>query len=332
MRDTWQKALTRISSMVLHGEIEVALEEWKATKHQFGDHWILDLYMAFMLATEEHFREAEAFLIKVNIRHGKVCTSPLCFSKLVPLYLARIAVLEENYTNALTYFNWYLKENGDDIMALFLRGAISFGLWEMEEEIQHLERAILDLNDAYLLLGDVPDNKVYVIKMFRLLIESMDSDAIEKQCKDMRDAGITEDFMRGLRSLKPEYPMNLEVFSGEFVQPAVPLRINIGYELACLLQTIDGSQDDALSLFNEVALMARAEGETSYEVCALGSILVLCLNMHNVRPDRDDLCHIQNAESTLADLLRLEGQHELPDDAIQNIRDLETAFDTLKSD
>ena len=307
------------------------LEEWKATKHQFGDHWILDIYMALMLMAEEHFREAELFLIKVNIRHGKACTSPLCLSKWVPLHLAGIACSEENYTKSLTYFNWYLKENGDDIMALHLRGTVSFGLWEMEEEIQHLERAIFDLNDAYLLLGDVPDNKVYLHKMFRL-IESLDPDAIERQCKDIRDAGIIEDFMRGLRSLKPEHPMNLEVFSREFVQPAVPLRINIGYELACILQTIEGSLDNALSLFNEVALMARASGETTYEVCALGSIVALCLNMHNIRPDRDDLCHIQNAESTLADLLRLEGQHELADDAIQNIRDLETAFDTLKSD
>ena len=52
----------------------------------------------------------------------------------------------------------------------------------------------------------------------------------------------------------------------------------------------------------------------------------------NLQVNRYNVCYIQNAESTLADMLRLEGQHELPDGVIQGIRDLETNFDTLKSD
>ena len=330
MRDTIDNAIKRSTGYIMQGNYDAAIHECTAAE-TISHHWALNMSRGYAFALKEEFLNAKRDWKEVEA-HSISCHSPMCVSKLAYFHRALLAIWENGnaYDEPLLYFNHFLSGgNEDDIFGLWIRGELR------AEHENNLENAVADLKQAYALLSEITDNKVYGSKILRQLAES-NNDEIINRCEDMVAAGLIEMFRT------PFYGNHVDSNHADAISddtdsesllgtimPADEIQVDVGLRLAKVLG-MNNNFDNALALLVEILSIARKNSNSLQEIKIHSLLAATYIDMHDERVDKNDYHQLHNAESTIADLLRLDNQQTLPDDVREDIQLLKSQLDRIQ--
>ena len=333
MGDTIDNAVKRSLGCIRQGDYDAAIQECTAAALQISPHWVLNMCRGFALVLKEDFPNAKRDWKEVE-DHSISCHSPMCPSKVAYFQLAYLTMTMQEDGNAydepLLYFNHFLSGgNEDDIFGLWLRGILR------SKHESNLENAVADLKQAYALLSEITDNKMYSFKMLRQIFESNNDEMINR-CEDVVAASIIQmfrtpfygNYVNSNHANAISDDTDSESLLGA-ITPADEAQVEVGLNLAWVLG-MNNNFDNALTLLAEILSIARENSNSLQEIKIHYLLAVMYMDMHNERVDRNDYHQLHNAESTIADLLRLENQHTFPEDVREDIRLLESELDRIQ--
>lgn len=336
MSDNMDKCCQRITASILKADFDTALTECQAAEKQFGYHWTVDLARGYAFKGMGRSAEAEREWERVETHHSS-CPSPLCFSKIALLSLFAIADEQGNHSKAFFYIQQYLINNEDDIVGLFFRGEVRTQLSKSApdetEKDTLVNDAICDFKKATDLLKRITDGGCYNIKIARDLAETHHDEMIN-HCTNVVDASFMHIFFNSTRNAAQEnvYTAEPETLLGSII-PLEFMKLWIGFDSVDALLEVSGTIahiDYVLSRLNDLVSIARQNGNVGYHAWGLYLIASVNMEMHTQRLDRNDMHHIDHAESAFADLLLLRNQHPFPDEPLREIDTLETKIDNAR--
>ena len=330
-RNSFETSMRRIRAHLLRGNFQAAFDECDLAEERDGPHWRIHFLRGGTYTAMGMFNEAEAALQKVLV-HTIGCPDPLCLSQGAYMALFANQYLMEEHLKALGYINEFIRTAPADIEALYWRGLLFKEKWEDSDrqENQYLDEALRDLRKAYALIGNLPDEKFYRLKVIRDFAQARTGE-MESVCRDSQKMYVLMEILEPIPDSPPvnEGPDAVDVRS--LMDPFMPAdlkQLEIGSDLAVLLWFSAETQDHwgaALEILDEIKPLVEKHRDA--DAFAVLLLLESVVNLEIYNKTRSDVNYLNAAISNLADLRRLSTEGTLTEETLENIEDLETAID-----